>query len=189
MARIRRADAAPGRCRPARASSRFTMSNSPPPPGLQPGVASFFVARMQCGGAVPLARPPRISSGLRTSSSPFPPNGEGAKRREPPVRIAAPHACHDAARIGHLTRRPAPSNVGRSPLGASPRRLFGHGPDARLLWHHSLGIAAQALGRSAQGRDSVAARVQGDSNPARRRRSRLQSCGLSLPQDALIEPG
>src|SRR5262245_43819361 len=58
-----------------------------------------------------------------TFSSPLPRTKEGAERRETLVRIAAPFACHDAARGGHLTRRPAPSNVGRPPLGASPQRL------------------------------------------------------------------
>ena len=60
------------------------------------------------------------------------------------MRIAAPHACHDAARVGHL------NEASRSALRRGVCSTTG--PDARLLWHHSLG-GAQALGHSAQGRD------------------------------------
>src|SRR5215204_6681310 len=56
---------------------------------------SFLLARMQCGVAAPLARPPRISPGLRSSRLPSP-EREGAERREALVRIAAPLVPHDA---------------------------------------------------------------------------------------------
>jgi hypothetical protein len=114
---------------------------------------------------------------------------EGAERRETLVRNAAPLACHDAARQGHLARHPAPSNAGRSPRDAPLRRLVDHGPDARLLWHHSLRIAAQARGHSAPGRDSVVRPSARCSNPARRRRSWLRLQVQVLWKTPLGEPG
>src|SRR5262249_32321316 len=59
----------------------------------------------------------------RQRSTLLPRTREGAERRETLVRNAAPLARHDAARQGHLARHPAPSNVGRSPRDAPPRRL------------------------------------------------------------------
>jgi hypothetical protein len=53
---------------------------------------SFSVARM----SLTLIRATIVSSSV-------PSNGREAKRREPRVRIAAPFACHDAAREKHLT--------------------------------------------------------------------------------------
>jgi hypothetical protein len=80
--------------------SRFQTANAPPVPAdvamIAAAVASralrsFLVARM----LLMLIRATIVSF--------FVPPSEGTKRREPRVRIAAPFACHDAAREKHLT--------------------------------------------------------------------------------------
>jgi hypothetical protein len=79
--------------------------------------------------------------------------------------------------------------LARSPLGASPRRWSAAGPDAGLLRHHSLGISAQALGRSAQGRDPVAARAQDGSRSCPRAPLPAPVLRLEPTGSALVEPG
>jgi hypothetical protein len=131
-------------------SQRFALPGDRSDQPLRPFEPGFaFILRsphgMRDGRAVGEASPDFIRTTIVAPD-------KGAERRETLVRNAAPLACHDAARQGHLARRPAPNDAGRSPRDAPPRRLTIHGPDAGLLRHHSLGIAAQTLGHSAQGR-------------------------------------
>ena len=157
------------------------MSNSPPRRPCGPGAFLLRSPHAMRGGRATGEASPHCMRATIVSSS-VPQNGEGAKRREALVRIAAPFACHDAARVGRLTRRPAPRDVGRSPLGASPRRLSAAGPDARLLWHHSLGMVPRRWVVVPRGGIPWPPERRMTQNPARRRRSRLRSSGLSPPE-------
>ena len=160
--------------------SRCQTAHAPPFPAVVAMIAATVASRA--------LRPSRLDC-LRNRAPqddvlPSLPCGrrEGAKRREALVRIAAPFACHDAAREKHRPRCFAPNHVGRSPLGASPRRLSAAGPDARLLWHHSLGMVPRRWVVVPRGGIPWPPERRITQNPARRRRSRLRSSGLSPPE-------
>ena len=106
-----------------KSDSRFQTADAPPSPAVVAILAAAVASRALRSFLFPALRG---SPATRSSTSG---RREGAKRREALVRIAAPLACHDAAREKHLTEvLRAPVTQGRSPLGASPRHVTNPGP-------------------------------------------------------------